>query len=354
MPGAPVRVTVIIPAHNEAASIGGTLSSLKQQSLRPRDILVVCDNCTDDTAAVAAGHGARTFLTKDNTARKAGALNQALNRLLPKLRGRDLILVMDADSQLSLGWLENAALALATDDAIGAVCGVYVGEGGGGLIGQMQRNEYFRYGRLVFRRRQASVLSGTGTLFRVLALRRIARERGRRLPGVVGDYYNSASLAEDYEITLALKTLGFGCQPGAGCQTVTEVMPTWRALFCQRLRWQAGTLQELRRYGFGRVTAGDWLRQLAIYAGFCATIGCWGLMGWAFAHHATISLAWTLGVLGLFMIERLWTVRRGGAVGMLLSGLVLPELGYDLFRMSVFFRALVTELARREVAWDHL
>jgi cellulose synthase/poly-beta-1,6-N-acetylglucosamine synthase-like glycosyltransferase len=349
-----VRVTVVIPAHNEAASIGGTLTSLQQQSLRPRDILVVCDNCTDDTAEVAARHGARIFVTKDNTARKAGALNQALNRLLPKLRGSDLILVMDADSQLSLGWLENAVLALAADSVIGAVCGVYVGEDGGGFIGQMQRNEYYRYGRLVFRRRQANVLSGTGTLFRVMVLRRIARQRSGLLPGIAGDYYNSASLAEDYEITLALKTLGFGCQPGAGCQTVTEVMPTWRTLFRQRLRWQAGTLQELRRYGFGRVTASDWLRQLAIYAGFVATITCWTLMIWGFAHSGTLSLAWTLGVLWVFMIERIWTVRRGGAVSMLLTAVVLPELGYDVFRMSVFFRALVTELTRREVVWSHL
>ena len=46
-------VTVFIPAHNEAASIGATLRSLREQNYPPSNVIVVCDNCTDDTAAIA-------------------------------------------------------------------------------------------------------------------------------------------------------------------------------------------------------------------------------------------------------------------------------------------------------------
>jgi len=345
---------VVIPAHNESGTIAQTLVSLRDQTLRAHYVIVACDNCTDDTEWKTAREGAQTFRTYRNADKKAGALNQVLARLLPTLTAEDLVLVMDADSQLNATWLEEAELMLRLDPRVGAVCGVFLGENGRGLAVDLQRNEYVRYARTVYRRRQAPVLSGTGTLFRSSALREVARERGRLLPGIRGEYYNSQSITEDNEITLALKTLGHRCLPGAGCVTVTEVMPTFRDLYRQRMRWQKGALSDLRRYGFTGVTFLYWVRQAALYAGFCASIICWAIMSWSMALNPSINLAWTLGILGINFAERLWTVRKVGLKGMALSALVLPEFGYDLFRMVVFFRALAAELGNRQVAWNHL
>jgi poly-beta-1,6-N-acetyl-D-glucosamine synthase len=153
-------------------------------------------------------------------------------------------------SQLAPGWIGCATDALARDCEVGGVSGTYTGEDGPGLLRQLQRNEFVRASRLVRRRADLWVLSGTGTMFRVPALRHVARERGRRLPGVPGECYDSTSITEDYEITLALKTLGYRCLCPPGCTARTELMPTWQHLFRQRLRWQSGTLTALRRYGF--------------------------------------------------------------------------------------------------------
>jgi hypothetical protein len=57
------RITVLIPAHNEAATIAQTIRSLRGQTLPVASITVVCDNCTDDTAAVAAAEGAHVMTT---------------------------------------------------------------------------------------------------------------------------------------------------------------------------------------------------------------------------------------------------------------------------------------------------
>lgn len=351
---APAKIYVVIPAHNEGGTIRQTLVSLRKQTLPPHHVVVVCDNCTDDTERQAAGSGAQTFRTYQNADKKAGALNQALSRLLPTLNADDLVLVMDADSQLNRGWLEKAELMLRRDAGVGAVCGVFFGEPGRGLVVDLQRNEYVRYARTVYRRRQAPVLSGTGTLFRASALREVARERARLLPGRRGEYYNSRSITEDNEITLALKTLGHRCLPGAGCVTITEVMPTFRDLYRQRMRWQKGALSDLRRYGLTRVTSMYWARQAALYAGFCASLICWAVMSWAMATHPSFNVGWTIGILGINFVERLWTVRKAGVKGMVLSALVLPEFGYDVFRMVVFFRALAAELRQRQIAWNHL
>ncbi|AZQ45237.1 glycosyltransferase [Nonlabens ponticola] len=48
-----MRIAIIIPAHNEEAFIAQTLQSLVDQTLKPSKVIVVSDNSTDDTAAIA-------------------------------------------------------------------------------------------------------------------------------------------------------------------------------------------------------------------------------------------------------------------------------------------------------------
>lgn len=94
----PVTVTVLIPAHNEEASLALTIASLLAQSHRPERVIVVADNCTDSTVAVARHAGVEVVESVDNTKKKAGALNQALKRLLVSRGDNDLVMVMDADT----------------------------------------------------------------------------------------------------------------------------------------------------------------------------------------------------------------------------------------------------------------
>ena len=63
----PVTITVLVPAHNEAACIGDTIRSLQAQSHSPERVVVVADNCTDATESIARAHGAEVFVTVGNT-----------------------------------------------------------------------------------------------------------------------------------------------------------------------------------------------------------------------------------------------------------------------------------------------
>ena len=78
-----LRLTVLIPAHNESVTIGATLDSLWGQTRPPENVIVVADNCTDDTADIARQRGAEVFTTIGNREKKAGALNQALAECSP-------------------------------------------------------------------------------------------------------------------------------------------------------------------------------------------------------------------------------------------------------------------------------
>jgi biofilm PGA synthesis N-glycosyltransferase PgaC len=72
----PLRLTVLVPAHNESVTIiRATLQSLWGQNRPPEKVIVVADNCADDTAEIARRHGAEVFTTVGNTDRKAGGLN---------------------------------------------------------------------------------------------------------------------------------------------------------------------------------------------------------------------------------------------------------------------------------------
>ena len=61
-----VTLTALIPAHNEEALIGATIRSLMNQDRKPDRVIVVADNCSDGTVAVAKSLGVEVFETVKN------------------------------------------------------------------------------------------------------------------------------------------------------------------------------------------------------------------------------------------------------------------------------------------------
>lgn len=352
----PVTVTALIPAHNEEACLAATLDSLLSQSHRPRRVVVVADNCTDGTVEIARRAGVDVIETVDNAHKKAGALNQALRQVLPGLGDNDLVLVMDADTTLDAGFLDGVVRRATADRGLMAVGGLFYGEEGSGVLGQFQRNEYTRYGRDLRRRRgRLFVLTGTASLFRPRALRAVADARGRTIPGVHGDVYDTAVLTEDNELTLALKSLGALTISPAECTVVTEVMPTWQALWAQRLRWQRGALENLAAYGLRPTTFRYWIQQLGIGYGVIALATYLGLL----VVMAVYRDSWTwfpfwLGVGALFTIERVVSVWAGGWRARLLAVLLIPELCYAMFLDVVYLRGVWDISMRRQAQWKHV
>jgi cellulose synthase/poly-beta-1,6-N-acetylglucosamine synthase-like glycosyltransferase len=109
------RLAIIMPAHDEAAGIGATVRGLVPQ-LAPGDrLIVVADNCSDDTAAIARGEGAEVIVRTDGTRRGKGyALDYGVRHL--EADPPEIVLIVDADCEVTPGAL--AALA-ATCLAIG-------------------------------------------------------------------------------------------------------------------------------------------------------------------------------------------------------------------------------------------
>ena len=355
-PGRRVRVTVIVPAHNEEVTLPTTLAALAEQTRLPDRVIVVADNCTDRTVAIAREMGHQAFETVRNTHKKGGALNQVLSRLLPVSGPDDVILVMDADTSLGPRFIEVAARQLEDDPELAAVGGVFYGEPGHGILGQFQRNEYTRYSLQIRQRRgRVFVLTGTATMFRAEALLDVAAARGVFIPGEPGQVYDTAALTEDNELTLALKSLGATMMSPPECYVVTEIMPTWGNLWRQRQRWQRGALENLGAYGFTAATIRYWGQQLGIGYGTVALNSALVLMLVTFfAVDAWIWFPFWTAVGAVFLAERVLTVWRGGWRARILAATLLPELAYDVYLQAVFVNSLWNISLGREARWGHV
>jgi cellulose synthase/poly-beta-1,6-N-acetylglucosamine synthase-like glycosyltransferase len=98
----------MVPAHNESRGILPTLKDAKDQLKSDDQLLVVADNCADDTAAVAAAAGAQVVERFDDRKRGKG---YALDFGIRSLRESDpaIVLVVDADCRLDAGAIDQLA-----------------------------------------------------------------------------------------------------------------------------------------------------------------------------------------------------------------------------------------------------
>lgn len=337
------KVIAVVPAHNEQASIAATIEGLQSQTRPLDDIIVMADNCTDDTERIARACGVTVIATVDNSARKAGALNQALTPLLAADTCPTYILPMDADTVLPPGWVESAVQKLDTDWSLGAVCASYEGREGRGWLALMQRIEFATMNRRVRRRGgRVDVLSGTASLLRTSVARRLIRDRG----GV----YDEGSRVEDFELTLAVRRLGWRVRSYRALRAETDVMETFGDYARQRIRWQRGALETLRRYGFGRLTWRLWLAQFRIYT-MTFILGLTGWMLLMIAQHGMTWNWWLLAapIVGLSETVEAWAAGRKARWA---AALVIPVWGYDLLRTCVFWWSLAQVLRRTNVQWN--
>lgn len=93
------HIAVVVPAHNESAGVLPTLSDLQPQLQEGDRLLVVADNCTDDTASVAATTGAEVLIRNDlSRIGKGYALAHAVSHL--RDAPPDFVLFIDADCRI--------------------------------------------------------------------------------------------------------------------------------------------------------------------------------------------------------------------------------------------------------------
>jgi cellulose synthase/poly-beta-1,6-N-acetylglucosamine synthase-like glycosyltransferase/peptidoglycan/xylan/chitin deacetylase (PgdA/CDA1 family) len=296
----PHTVTVLIPAHNEQATIGSTMAALAR-TRGPIVQVIIAENGSDDATAFVARQAAELYPHIQWDVRECGPVGKAgaLNACLPDVVG-DIVLLLDADTVLDPDFV-LAVLPHFDASDVGAVAGnVKVGNRHL-FLGRLQALEYVS-SLAVDRRAQAllgvvSVVPGAAGAFR--------REALVRLGG-----WPARTLTEDADLTVELLAAGWKIPYESRAISWTEAPATVREVLRQRRRWSYGTTQvtELHR--------GRMLR---------AKEGRLGLIGLPWLMIGQVVLPAVGPLVDLFLI---WLVLNGDWA--IAAGMLSLALGMDL------------------------
>ncbi len=131
MHGRRPSIAIAIPAHNEALMIADTLRAILQQLVPGDRLVVVADNCTDDTAAIATAAGAEVIERND---RERGGKGYALDFCVRHLERNppEVVIVIDADCHVESGAIERLSrLCLASGRPVQALYAMHSPAGAG-------------------------------------------------------------------------------------------------------------------------------------------------------------------------------------------------------------------------------
>ncbi|HWP36348.1 MAG TPA: glycosyltransferase [Gemmatimonadales bacterium] len=231
-----IPLTVIVPAFNEAQTLGDTLRSLQGQTVLPRQIIVVDDCSTDGTADVAHSFGVTVVRPPANTGSKAGAQTFGLAQV-----ETPLVMAVDADTVLAPDAIERLLPAFESPD-VAAACGFVLPRRVGTL---WERGRYIEYlFAFTFYKQvqdyygKPAIASGCFSAYRTDLLRAMGG-------------WSTRTMAEDMDLTWSLYQAGHQVRfvPEAVCYPVEP--HNFSFLARQLRRWSHGFVQNVKLHWRG-------------------------------------------------------------------------------------------------------
>lgn len=343
------KIWAVIPAHNEEKIIKQTIQDLLNQTLSI-DILIVADNCNDKTIDIVKQmqqeHPEIELMeTVNNKSRKAGAINQALHTLSDNF---DAVLLMDADTRIDSEAVETAWSSLYKRPKTAAVCskaGVLPYKGfnpSACLLHRLQRLEYS-----VFDSQRVETLHGIKVVHGMAAL-----HRWKALKQV--GFYDEGNLVEDYDLTIRYKKNDWEVTVNLEMKAWTTVPTNWRAWWKQRLRWNRGGIDTLKKHGWGKATKADilqhfWMNILILFHWFFLIAFILMVIKGNIIMHALIVIAIVLGLGN--SIYRLSYLEDPKPIDLIFRITILPEMIYSYVITLNWYHAYFLFLLKKKQSW---
>ncbi|MFM9328630.1 glycosyltransferase family 2 protein [Paenibacillus mesotrionivorans] len=254
---------ILVAAHNEGQVVGALLENLKRLNYPKElyDVMVICDNCTDNTADIARSHGVYAFERFNPNLRGKGyAIEWMLKELWKLPRTYDGIVMFDADNLVEQDFLIHMNNDLCAGHR---VVQAYLDTKNphDSWITSSYAISYWYCNRLWQLPRTnlglANYLGGTGMCFETTLL----KEMG----------WGATSLVEDLEFTMRCVKRGIKPYFDYDAKVYDEKPLSFNASARQRLRWMQGHFDVARRYFFPLVwqglKEGNWAKvDTAVYA----------------------------------------------------------------------------------------
>jgi len=242
----PLRLAVIVPAHNEWAHIGRCVRSILASEPESVEVLVVAHNCSDNTALEAEHSGARVLKLNDpSQSGKGCALHYGFSRA--QAEGFDAVLVIDADSLVS----SNLLQAVRRRFILGAKvlqCRYEVHNADANQRTRLMSLAFVAF-NVVRPRGRARLGLSAGIFGNGFALHRDVMEK---VP------FGAHSVVEDLEYHLSLVRAGIRVEFLNSASVLGEMPVGDGGAATQRSRWEGGRLRMAKRWSLSLL--GDVLR----------------------------------------------------------------------------------------------
>lgn len=118
---AQIKISILIPAHNEGASIRKTIESILENTYPNKEIVIIDDHSTDDTFQQAYPYYKKGLIKLVQRSQGVGSKSGAINFGIVFATG-DVVLVMDGDTLLERNALVDVAKFMTVSDMV-AVAG---------------------------------------------------------------------------------------------------------------------------------------------------------------------------------------------------------------------------------------
>ena len=227
------RISLIVPAYNEAITIRSCVESLQALNYPNYEVVVVDDGSTDNTLEEVSHNKGIKIIHQENQG-KPKALNNGI-----KASTSEIIVTVDADTTLDKNALGKIAERFASDDRLGAVAGNVKVNPERKIMNAVQSAEYATGINLI--RKGQSVLGCVMIVpGPIAALKREAVER-------VG-YFSDDTFAEDFDITVKILKAGYRVEYEEKSLAYTDAPKNTEDLIKQRRRWHRGMIQVLDKH----------------------------------------------------------------------------------------------------------
>jgi len=319
------KITIIIPARDEEKNIAKLLTSLRKQSVQALEIIVIDDQSSDETAAIARDLGAKVIPGKEMPAGwkgKTWACHQGAGAA-----SGDWLLFLDADLNLLPGALAKLA-ALTGHKAVHSVCPWHRIE-----KPFEQLSAYFNAITLAGVDAFATTPSSQATLFGQVLL--IHRDHYRQAGG---HHAVRNEILENFQLANLLQKSGIGIQHYLGQGVIemrmfpegmSQLIRSWKKGFL------AGAAQAPRR---ALLNTSLWLTGGMILTGCLAA-----------SPFLSAEFAWsTVAAFLAYAVLTFHTFRLAGNFS-ILTALFFPV--PLLFYQTLFFKSLLDQKTGRKQSW---
>lgn len=232
------KLAIIVPAHDEGEPITPCIASLHacDKPACELALVVVADNCSDDTAEVASRLGARVLVRNDPEKRGKGyALNFAFQRLLQE--EFDAFIIIDADSWVAPNLLK-AFVARFESGAEALQCVYRAPDRAASTKTRLAGIIWFAF----------NVVRPRARHFRGLSVGILGNGFGLSRQSLLAVPYDVGSITEDLEYFLRLLAAGIRVEFLADTTVWSELPGSEAAAESQRARWEGGRMRAIREW----------------------------------------------------------------------------------------------------------